>query len=95
MDKRYRVYYLVNLNQNYKLNWWWSKGWDNYGVIYDSNMLTLVNKIKSLKITENKQLSKEHFDCIYFGFKISCKKEEENTLVTLLNKLKDCNYLKI
>lgn len=89
MDCRVRVYYLVNLNQNYKREGWWSKGWDSYGTNYRNNIDKLKWEIRTLKITPNNQ-TKE-----YYQMKLSCKKSEESLLVSVLNRLKDANYIKL
>lgn len=103
MDRRNRVYYLVNLNQNFKLNGW-LKEWGG-GNEYDHNIEVLTKNIQSLKITENKQLNKYYFNSYnkryrkyhenYFELKISCNTVEEDNLLFLLNSLKYCNYRKI
>ena len=90
MDNRRRVYYLVNLNQNYQKLGWESKGWDDYGIIYQRNLCELRSKIRSLKITSNNQTAPS-----YYQMKISCIKEEENELLTILSELEDVNYMKI
>lgn len=91
MDNRRRVYYLVNLNQNYQKRGWSSKGWDGYGMIYQRNLCELRSKIRSLKITSNNQTDSSS----YYQMKISCIKEEENELLAILSKLEDVNYMKI
>lgn len=92
MDTRHRVYYLVNLNQNRTLAGWWSRGWDSFGSIYTQNLFRLKGAITSLKTryrpydyrsTENYQVM------------ISCKKEEESTLVKVLSRSRGVDYIKI
>lgn len=90
MDKRYRVYYLLNLNQNYKKAGWWSKDWDNYGVIYNHNLSALKSNVDSLKITFNYKTTLSG----YHQMKISCKKDDEKNLLSILNTFKDIEYIK-
>lgn len=91
MDTRFRVYYLVNLNQNHGKGWW-NTGYDNYGFKYDSNLRKLKQAIHSLKImNSNIDWRSENF----YQMKISCKIEEEPTLIDILNKLPLTNYLKL
>lgn len=92
MDNRHRVYYLLNLNQNYRRENWWSNGWDDYGMVYVYNLQTLNQSINSLKITPNNQSC---FSNGYYQMKVSCKKNEEQALVNVLNSLQDVNYMKL
>lgn len=91
MDNKHRVYYLVNLNQDYKREYWWSKNWDDYGMVYTNNLRTLKQLVNTLKITPNNQTDYHN----YFQMKMSCKKEEEELLLRILNGLKDINYIKL
>lgn len=50
MDPKHRVYYFVNLNQNYRLGGWWNREWDNHGHFYDENLKRIKHSIPSLKI---------------------------------------------
>ena len=91
MDTRHRVYYLVNLNQNHGKGWW-NTGYDDHGLIYRDNSKKLRTTIHSLKIRpygEVDALGK------YFQLKISCKRDEEETLLKLLNKMPKVNYMKL
>lgn len=90
MDTRHRVYYLVNLNQNHGI-WWWNAGYDNYGFIYRDNLKKLQTKIHSLKI---RQHGETYPISGYFQLKISCRKEEEETLLKLLNRLPRVTYMR-
>lgn len=91
MDMRHRVYYAVNLSQNH-CRWWWMSGYDNYGIVYDSNLRKLKGAVKSLKI---RPLRREHSPDRYFQQMISCKWEEEVVLVAMLGELKWVNYEKL
>lgn len=92
MDTRHRVYYLVNLNQNHTKQGWWSKGWDDYGFIYQYNLKMLQQHVRSLKIRQCTEHDRAHE---YYQMQISCKKEEQPILVELLNKLPDVNYIQL
>ena len=92
MDNRHRIYYLLNLNQNYRKENWWSKGWDDYGMVYSSNLRALKESVNSLKITSNNQ---DSFSNGYYQMKVSCKKKEEQALVNVLDGLQDVNYMKL
>lgn len=91
MDMRNRVYYAVNLNQNYG-KWWRDVGYDDYGSAYDSNLQKLKGAVRSLKCRELRHgtLSGGHFQ-----FMVSCKSEEEADLVAMLGQLKWANYEKL
>lgn len=91
MDNRHRIYYLVNLNQNYNRSGWFSKGWDDYGWTYEENLSVLKKSLHSLKITPNNQTDYHN----YFQMKISCYKDEEELLLNILTNLKDVNYIKL
>lgn len=91
MDRRHRVYYLVNLNQNHKLQGWWSRGWDGYGLRYRANTIALQIRVPSLKVSPNNQINKRS---TYYQMKVSCKKEDEERLVNQLRTLKDVDYVK-
>ena len=90
MDNRHRVYYLVNLNQNYN-KFWYNRGYDNYGWVYRENLNTLKKLLRSLKITSNNQTDYHN----YFQMKISCKKDEEELLISTLTSLNDVNSIKL
>ncbi len=94
MDNRHRVYYLVNLNQNqnHVVGAWWVKGWDDYGFRYDSNLRKLKGLIHSLKM---RQRNEAYYPGEYYQMMISCKKDEEPLLVSLMNKLRGVNYVKL
>lgn len=92
IDTRHRVYYLVNLNQNHTREGWWSKGWDDYGFVYEKNLQTLKRHAKSLKI---RQCNKHDRGGDYYQMKISCKKEDESILRDLLDKLPDVDYIQL
>lgn len=92
MDTRHRVYYLVNLNQNYCRGGWWGKGYDDFGFKYKSNLKALKKNIHSLKIRPCDEFDRSHE---YYQMKISCKKEEEATLRGLLKRLPDVNYIQL
>lgn len=92
MDMRHRVYYLVNLNQNYARSGWWSIGWDDFGFKYEANLKTLKTKIRSLKIRPCSEFDRSHE---YYQMRVSCKKEEEETLRKLLKQLPDVNYIQL
>lgn len=92
MDRRHRVYYFVNLNQNHTKQGWWSAGWDSYGVIYDRNLRNLKAAVRSLKIRPS---HREYRSDNYYQMKISCRWEEEQTLLTVLDKMRLTNYEKI
>lgn len=96
MDTRHRVYYLVNLNQNYRKGGWWTPGWDSYGFLYDRNMDELKRSIGSLKIRPY-GLFNGVCDIIpgYYQLKLSCKKEDEAELVNVLTNMRDVNFKKI
>lgn len=90
MDHRNRVYYLINLNQNFRKDGWWCKGWDNFGSIYSHNLRLLRSGVPSLKITPNRQVTQR-----YYQMKVGCKKQEEHLLIEILNSLDDVNFMKI
>lgn len=92
MDDRHRVYYLVNLNQNYRLGGWWNREYDNHGCFYTENLFKLEKHISSLKMRPVPPLccSSSHFQMM-----ISCKRDEERTLVSILQKMSRTNYAKI
>lgn len=90
-DIRHRVYYLVNLNQNHGINWW-SYGYDNYGIVYEKNLSILKSKVPSIKVRPYGE--KDSFDR-YWQLKISCKIEESQVLVDLLNRLSKASYVRI
>lgn len=92
MDTRHRVYYLVNLNQNHTKQGWWSKGWDDYGFIYQNNLKRLRQSVKSLKIRQCNEYDRAGD---YYQMHISCKKDEQSILIELLNKLPDVNYIQL
>ena len=92
MDPRHRVYYLVNLNQNRKLGGWWSKGWDSRGSIYTRNLFRLKGAITSLK---ERYIPYDYHSTENYQVMISCKKEEESTLIKILRKSRGVNYTKI
>ena len=92
MDRRHRVYYLVNLNQNHTKQGWWSAGWDSYGIVYDRNLGTLKKAVHSLKIMPSRLDYRSEY---YYQMKISCKWEEEQTLLNVLDKMRLVNYMKI
>ena len=92
MDVRHRVYYLVNLNQNYAKSGWWCKGWDDFGFIYESNLLKLKQSIKSLKIRPCTESDRAHE---YYQMQISCRKSEAPVLRKFLNELQDVNYIQL
>lgn len=92
MDGRHRVYYLVNLNQNYRLNGWWHRNWDNYGHFYKENLVRLKQQVSSLKMRPRTPLC---CSSSYFQMMVSCKKDEEWSLISILQKLTKTNYAKI
>ena len=92
MDKKDRVYYLVNFNRNHFKEGWSSNNWDKDGVIYANNVKELQSSIKSLKITENNQ---SKYTNLNFQRKISCLKKEERCLINAFNKLNNVEYVKI
>ena len=91
MDMRHRVYYAVNLNQNCS-GFWWMSGYDDYGIRYETNLRKLRGVVRSLKI---RPLRHGVLSGRYFQMMISCKWEEEVTLVTMLGQLKEANYEKL
>jgi hypothetical protein len=93
MDVRHRVYYLVNLNQNHKLAGWLARGWDSYGIVYNKNVYALKRTISSLKVMPVNVFNNEYGGS--YQLKVSCKKEEENLLIDLLNKLRLVDYSKL
>ena len=92
MDRRHRVYYLVNLNQNHKKSGWWVSGWDSFGSLYELNMHMLKQHIPGLKISPSHL---DYFSTEYYQLKLSCRKEKEYLLVDMLNKLPQTEYKKI
>lgn len=92
MDGRHRVYYLVNLNQNYRLGGWWHREWDNYGLLYNENLKKLKQHVASLKMRPRAFL---YNSSDYFQMTVSCKKDEERSLISILQKLPKTNYAKI
>ena len=92
MDRRHRVYYLVNLNQNYRKQYWWSTSWDSYGMIYNRNLRILKEAVPSLKIRPS---HRDWRSTDYYQMKVSCKWEEERLLRDTLDKLKQTNYEEI
>lgn len=91
MDMRDRVYYAVNLNQNYK-RFWWMSGHDDYGTVYSTNLKRLKGAVRSLKCRE---LRHRTLSGGYFQMMISCKWDEEPILVAMLGQLKWVNYEKL
>lgn len=91
MDMRHRVYYAVNLNQNYK-RFWLTSGSDVFGVLYSTNLKILKGAIRSLKCRE---LRHKPLSGGYFQMMISCKWQEEATLVDTLDQLKWVDYEKL
>lgn len=91
MDMRNRVYYAVNLNQNYD-RFWRNSGYDSYGMVYSANLWKLKGAVRSLKCRELRHgtLSGGHFQ-----FMVSCLKGEEVDLVAILGQLKWANYEKL
>lgn len=92
MDRRHRVYYFVNLNQNHAKQGWWSAGWDSYGMVYRRNLRDLKRAAYSLKIMPSRL---DYRDEHYYQLKISCKFEEEQALLKVLDKMPMTNYMKI
>ncbi len=91
MDSRYRVYYLVNLHQNWYLGSWWSSQWDNYGVLYRTNLNELKRSVPSLKIRPLRAWIRPG-DTNYWQLKLSCKKEDEQFLATTLRALRGVDW---
>lgn len=91
MDTRHRVYYLVNLNQNH-YRYWWNTGYDSYGLRYEKNLKNLKRAIPSLKIRPCNECDRWGE---YYQMKISCKKSDEQTLRSLLTKLRDVTYIQL
>lgn len=91
MDTRHRVYYLVNLNQNHGICWW-NTGYDNYGFIYRDNLKKLKQTVSSLKIRPCNEFDNGG---VYYQMKISCKKDEEELLRKILDKLPKVNYVQL
>ena len=93
MDCRHRVYYLVNLNQNYKRTWQ-DRGYDNYGMVYDYNLKTLQATVSSLKIRprgwEQHKIAPK-----FYQMMISCLKMDETDLLTKLGTMRYVNYEKV
>lgn len=92
MDKKDRVYYLVNFNRDHSKVGWDKNGWDKDGTIYAKNVKELQDSVKSLKITDNRQTK---YTNMYFQRKISCLKKEERCLRTAFNKMDNIEYVKI
>lgn len=93
MDHRHRVYYLANLNQNYRLDGWWRSGWDNHGLRYKANKIVLAAAVSSLKMRPVAEVHKSSDH--WYAMMISCQKHEERKLVSTLNQLKDVDYVKL
>lgn len=91
MDMRERVYYAVNLNQNHGLGWR-NASYDDYGMVYKANLKRLKGVVRSLKCRE---LRHGTLSGGYFQMMISCKWQEEATLVAMLGQLKWVNYEKL
>ena len=92
MDPKYRVYYLVNLNLNYRFAGWWYRDWDNYGHFYRENLHKLKECVPSLKIRPRNPFCG---GSSYFQMMISCRKDEERILISTLQKMQKVNYAKI
>ena len=92
MDTRHRNYYLVNLNNNWNCPGWWCSGWDSYGRIYDRNLKTLIKSVPSLKI---RQCNEDDRYKGNFGIKISCRHSDNQTLLKLLDTLRDVTYAEL
>jgi hypothetical protein len=92
MDRRHRVYYFINLNQNRSIGGWWGKGYDSYGIIYDKNLSKLKRAVPSLKIMPSRLTYKSPG---YYQMKVSCKLNEELLLLAALDSMKLTNYEKI
>lgn len=93
MDQRHRVYYLANLNQNYRLDDWWSAEWDSYGLRYAANKIVLAAAVSSLKM---RPIAEAHMPSDHwYAMMISCKKHEERTLIKTLNQLTGVDYMKL
>lgn len=91
MDCKNRVYYLVNLNQNYSKEKM-SEGWDKNGHIHNNNLKTLQILVKGLKFTPNNQ---SDYTNLYFQRKVSCLKSEEGNLLNAFKKLDNVEYVKV
>lgn len=89
MDRRHRVYYLVNLNQNYKRSGWWTVGWDNHGLRYETNLTLLYILMPSLKVRPINMINRSDR---YFQMMISCRYRDEQRLLNALGKMSDVNY---
>lgn len=83
MDKRFRVYYLVNFNHN-----WWDSHLDIGAIVYNENLRELQRRVPSLKITPNNQ-DETHQK------KVSCLNEEETMLRNAMSNLKYISWTKI
>lgn len=92
MDRRHRVYYLVNLNQNHEVGGWWGRGYDNYGIRYDRNMDLLVRDVPSLKV---RPIAEANAVDDYYQMMISCRKRDEAELIETLDICTDVNYMKL
>ena len=86
MDKRFRVYYLVNFNHR-----WWDSNLDIGGIVYNENLGELQRRVPSLKITPNKQQPGEQT----FQKKLSCLNEEETMLRNAMGNLKYISWTKV
>lgn len=86
MDKRFRVYYLVNFNHH-----WWDSHLDIGGIVYNENLRELQRRVPSLKITPNNQETDEPAH----QKKVSCLNEEETLLRNTMSNLKYISWTKI
>ena len=98
MDKRFRVYYLVNFNHH-----WWDSNLDIGDIVYNENIRELQRRVPSLKITPNNQEYNiellKRFGVENVGElhqkKVSCLKEEETLLRNTMSNLKYIRWTKV
>ena len=98
MDNRFRVYYMVNLNKSRNITGQRYSD-DSFGKTYEENIWTLQSMVNSLKMTplkgytEPRKYEEGHYR--HYQMKISCLKEEEWLLLSVLENAKDVEYFKV
>lgn len=98
MDNRFRVYYMVNLNKSRNITGQRYSD-DSFGKTYEENIWTLQSMVNSLKMTplkghtEPRKYPEGYYQ--HYQMKISCKKDDEQTLLHILENAKDVECFKV
>lgn len=98
MDRRFRVYYMANLNRSKKITGKYYSD-DMYSKVYEDNVWKLQTEVDSIKMTplSGRTEPRKYFEGQYshYQMKISCKKDDEYALLNVLENAKDVEYFKV